>query len=396
MHYYERNIVEIRNEYTNFFINMVAPLIFEGIKSIYARSLDLEKQYEEAAKKNTAIKSPGVLKIFQHFLKGIPALNINLIESELIRIRDSSKHADIFEKLIKAVFKSNIVLLTYNASGKECKLVNEKFHEKIDIKTFIHKIYIECAIQLYNNPELFWDKYSSLEIQKNHKETIMIIKECIREAIIKMLPLNDILFEYLKNDYIVDPELDQANKVRQILIDEDKHINLYNESMPILDPHDNGEDESKHLFRELNENMTNMDELILNKHSDNEHYSQDKYNRDNRRENNNKYEDHNGDHNGDHSGDRNDRGRMNTEEEYKSRINKEGYTFDLLNRKPKNNNQKVEQNNNNNNDNNNNKFNKNDNGIVSESNDFNVQKQKIVEDKINKINPREYYNSMYV
>jgi hypothetical protein len=388
MHYYERNIVEIRNEYTNFFINMVAPLIFEGIKSIYARSLDLEKQYEEAAKKNTAIKSPGVLKIFQHFLKGIPALNINLIESELIRIRDSSKHADIFEKLIRAVFKSNIVLLTYNASGKECKLVNEKFHEKIDIKTFIHKIYIECAIQLYNNPELFWDKYSSSEIQKNHKETINIIKECIREAIIKMLPLNDILFEYLKNDYIVDPEIDQANKVRQILIDEDKHINLYNESMPILDPNDNGEDESKHLFRELNENMTNMDELILNKHSENDHYSHDKYdNRDNR-DYSNKYEEHN------------DNGRMNTEEEYKSRINKEGYTFDLLNRKPKNNKPKVEQNNNDNRDNrdnrDDNKFNKNDNGIVSESNDFNVQKQKIVEDKINKINPKEYYNSMFV
>jgi hypothetical protein len=381
MHYYERNIVEIRNEYTNFFINMVAPLIFEGIKSIYARSLDLEKQYEEAAKKNTAIKSPGVLKIFQHFLKGIPALNINLIESELIRIRDSSKHADIFEKLIRAVFKSNIVLLTYNASGKECKLVNEKFHEKIDIKMFIHKIYIECAIQLYNNPELFWDKYSSSEIQKNHKETINIIKECIREAIIKMLPLNDILFEYLKNDYIVDPEIDQANKVRQILIDEDKHINLYNESMPILDPNDNGEDESKHLFRELNENMTNMDELILNKHSENEHYSHDKY-----------YD--NGDNSNKHN-DNADRGRMNTEEEYKSRINKEGYTFDLLNRKPKNNKPKVEQNNNN--DNNDiNKFNKNDNGIISESNDFNVQKQKIVEDKINKINPKEYYNSMFV
>ena len=34
-----------------------------------------------------------------------------MIEAEMIRIRDSSKHADIFEKLIKAVLKSNIILL---------------------------------------------------------------------------------------------------------------------------------------------------------------------------------------------------------------------------------------------------------------------------------------------
>ena len=142
MHYYERNIVEIKTEYTDFFINMISPLVFEGMKSIYMRAVELEKTYEEAARKNVAFKNPGVLKLFQHFLKGVPSLNVNLVEAEMIRIRDSSKHADIFDKLIKAVIKSNIVLLTYNASGKECKLVNEKFHEKIDINNFIHKIYI--------------------------------------------------------------------------------------------------------------------------------------------------------------------------------------------------------------------------------------------------------------
>ena len=59
----------------------------------------------------------------------------------MIRIRYGSKHADIFEKLIKAVIKSHIILLTFNASGKKCKIVQEKFHEQIDCKLFIHKIY---------------------------------------------------------------------------------------------------------------------------------------------------------------------------------------------------------------------------------------------------------------
>jgi len=166
MHYYERNIADINNEYTTFLIYIITPLIYEGIKSMYDKCLEKEKEYIELSKKNINVKNPGILKIFQHCLKNIPNLNINLIETEMIRIRDSSKHADIFEKLIKAVIKSQIILLTYNASGKQCKIVNEKIHEKIDPKIFIHKIYIESAKQFYNNPELFWHAYSNIELKK--------------------------------------------------------------------------------------------------------------------------------------------------------------------------------------------------------------------------------------
>ena len=362
MHYYERNIVEIRNEYTDFFINMVSPLVFEGMSSIYGRSLELELQYNEVSKKNVSIKNPGVLKIFQHFLKGIPNLNINLIESEMIRIRDTSKNADIFEKLIRSVFKSNIILLTYNASGKECKLVNEKFHEKIDIKTFIHKIYIECAIQFFNYPELFWHKYSTNELQKNKREAINIIKECIREAILKVLPLNDILVEYLKNDYIQNQDEEASHKVRQLLLDEDKHINLYDEEKPILE-NDGGmeEAESNKLFRDLNKNMTNMDDLILNKKSDNHSYHS--------------HEEHFSNNNN------------NTDEEFKNRLNKDGYTFDLLN---KNKNKNV------NKENHTPPYNKQDNRIEENSDHFEISKPKLEEEKINKINPKEYFNTMFM
>ena len=280
----------------------------------------------------------------------------------MIRIRDSSKHADIFDKLVKAVIKSNIVLLTYNASGKQCKLVNEKFHEKIDIKTFIHKIYIECAIQFFNYPELFWHKYSTNETQKNKREAINVIKECIREAILKVLPLNDILVEYLKNDYIQNQDEEASHKVRQLLLDEDKHLNLYDEEKPILDKYDDGMEEadSNKLFKDLNQNMTNMDDLILNKKSDN-----------------NSFHSHNSN-------------KMNTEEEFKNRLNKDGYTFDLLNKNKNNNN-----NNNNNNKPNTPPYNKEDNRIEENSEHFDVSKPQLEEEKINKINPKEYYNAMF-
>jgi len=230
MHYYERNIADIKNEYTDFLIHIISPLIYEGIKSMYKKAVDTDLKFKELSKQNQNINNPGILKLFQHFLKNIPTLNINLIESEMIRIRDSSKHADIFDKLIKAVIKSNIILLTFNASGKKCKIVNEKFHEKIDIKMFIHKIYIETARQLYNNPELLWHEYPTIEIKRNQRICMDIINKAINIAIKEILPLSDIITEYLKNDYIEETEETRINNIKNMLHQNaEDNINYFDE-----------------------------------------------------------------------------------------------------------------------------------------------------------------------
>ena len=199
-HYYERNIVDIKTEYTNFFMDITAPLIYEGIKSMHDKAIEYEQHVLRLMKENPRVKNPGLIEIFQQFLKSTQTWNSNIVETETVRIRDSSKHADIFDKLIKAVIKSHIVLLTYNASGKTCRLVNEKIHEKIDVKNLIHKIYIECSRRFYIYPNLFDRGHDQIILKQNQDEAIGIIKESIRDAIMKMLPLNDILSEYLKND----------------------------------------------------------------------------------------------------------------------------------------------------------------------------------------------------
>ena len=230
MHYYERNIADIKEEYTNFLIFILSPLIFEGIKSLYAKAVEQEEKYIQMSKDNINVKNVGVFKIFQHFLKNMQTLNQNLIEAEMIRIRDASKHADIFEKLIKAVIKSNIILLTYNASGQQCKLVNEKLHEKIDCKIFIHKVYIESAKQFYNAPELFWHKLPPIEIKKNHRECIQMINKAIVVAVKESMPMNEILTEYLRNDYIVETENEKINRIKHMIDNNvEDRINYFDE-----------------------------------------------------------------------------------------------------------------------------------------------------------------------
>ena len=260
MHYYERNIADINHAYTTFLVHIISPLIYEGIKSMYDKSLQKEKEYENLSKNNVNVKNPGVLKIFQHCLKNIPSLNINLIECEMIRIRDSSKHADIFEKLIKAVIKSHIILLTYNASGKQCQLVNEKIHEKIDSKIFIHKIYIECAKQFYNNPELFWHAYTNIEIKKNQKESIEIIEKSIHIAIKEIIPMQDILTEYLKNDYIKEDNLqDRTNRIKNMLENRpEDNINFFDDEdkKVLITEEENEENEY------INDNINDIEKLL--------------------------------------------------------------------------------------------------------------------------------------
>ena len=142
-HFYERNIIEIKNEYEKFLTNVLTPLLYEGLISIYANAKDYHIDIEEKAKVTPNIQVPSILKIFQIFMKNTPSWNANTISTETSRIKEKSKCSGWFEELIQAVIKSNIVLLTFNVSNKESDIVNQKYHQKIRSEDFIHKCYIE-------------------------------------------------------------------------------------------------------------------------------------------------------------------------------------------------------------------------------------------------------------
>ena len=198
---YMQNITEIRNEYTTFLTNILTPFIYEGIKSTYTYACNVHNEFLERGKSDPTNKSPGVLKLFQLTLKEIPTLNSNTIDAETTRIKSQCKCADWFDDLVKAVIKSNIILLTFSNPKKRPEIIKEEYHNKIDIRDFIHKCYIESARYIYNNPELFWHDYPTLEIKRNQREACELIRKAIAEAIRRMLPIKLILKEYLQNNF---------------------------------------------------------------------------------------------------------------------------------------------------------------------------------------------------
>jgi hypothetical protein len=182
-------LVDAKNEYTINIINILTPLILEGLNSIYGKAKEIST-------------GENVLKIFQSFLKRIPKWTSELLDSEVNRIKTSSRNYDLLYDLIRASMKANLHILMFNPFQTNKPKINPEHYKNIDFKKFIHNIYIETAREIWNNPYLFYHNYAPIEIKRNQRDTLDLIKKCIEETIRKTLPLKHVLEIYLGDDMI--------------------------------------------------------------------------------------------------------------------------------------------------------------------------------------------------
>lgn len=192
-------LVETKNEYTTHLINIITPLIFEGLQSIYKEATTLSKDND-------------ILKIFQSMLKRIPKWNTSMIQNETNRILNSTHSLGWLNDLIKATIKANIIVLMYNPTMKEQVKVDPKHYQDIKTDDFIHLVYIECAREFWNNPYLMYHNYPPIDIKRNQRDCLNIIKDCTREALRKLLPVHHILQIYLGEDVNIDKTNDHFEK----------------------------------------------------------------------------------------------------------------------------------------------------------------------------------------
>lgn len=180
-------LVETKNEYTTHLINVLTPLILEGFQTIYKEAQDIAGTND-------------ILKLFQSFLKRIPKWNQAIIETETARILNSTHSFSWLNDLIKATLKANIVVLMYNPIRRSQPKIDRKYYDEIKTTHFIHKLYIECAREFYISPFLLYHNFPVIEIKRNQRECMNLIKDGIREAIRKLLPVKHILETYLGDD----------------------------------------------------------------------------------------------------------------------------------------------------------------------------------------------------
>ena len=248
-------LVETKHEYTTQLINILTPLIFEGLSSIYTEVI-------------TISIPDNILKNFQCFLQRIPKWNNDIISRETLRIMNNTKSSSWLEDLIKATLKANIVVLTYNPSFKQQVKVDPSLYQNIKIEDFIHKIYIECARELWNNPYLFYHLYPPIELKRNQRDAVSLIKDCIKEALRKLLPVKHILHIYLGEDIQEDvlnfeepiSDAEQQNISKMIKKDlNDSIINLYQNKDNLQENKDNFVDQPS----SINPEKINIETTII-------------------------------------------------------------------------------------------------------------------------------------
>jgi hypothetical protein len=185
--------LQIKEEYTEHLVNTIAPYIYEGLSSIYKEAARIALDANQFNK---------TLVIFQKLLQSIPDWNQQRILEETTRIMQSSGTSAYLDNLVKAVIKSNIILLTY--SNNISNIIAQTFYDTFSTAQFIHQCYIECAKDAHNNPYLFLfnpdsDSQSLLEYKRNQILIQNKIDDGITRAVRKVLPISSILKEFLVN-----------------------------------------------------------------------------------------------------------------------------------------------------------------------------------------------------
>lgn len=182
------NVVTLRqctNELCSRMMNIISPLILEGIRSIFDESWKMCHQQKEESK---------YLMTFQNLLSRVPRWNQTIIDLETSRIIERSG-CNHLEDLITCVHIVQLKSLTAIRVANKMKKIDISIPK---INDFIHKVYIHTARKLYSNVYLFErSSNGTIEMQKNNREIELVINQCILNAIRDSIPIENILQAYL-------------------------------------------------------------------------------------------------------------------------------------------------------------------------------------------------------
>lgn len=199
------NLHSSRDEWCARLVNILTPLIIEGLKSIFNESWKMSVENDEASK---------YLMTFQNMLCRVPKWNSEIIEEERKRIIERSG-CGYLEDLITCVHVIQLKVLTCIRVGNKQKKIDISI-PKLD--AFLHKAYIHAARKVYMNVYLFEKNVSALTVQKHNRELEMIVQECILAAVRESIPTEAIIRAYL------DESVEQEEEVVIEPIKEDTPI----------------------------------------------------------------------------------------------------------------------------------------------------------------------------
>jgi len=195
---------EAKSEYTR----QLCQLLVHSLHKFFLDLLDQAKEKEPDQRK--------LLLTFQKLLEEITDWNADKVQRETAAII-SATQCDYLEELLTAVFIAHTkVLSAIRLTSRQKKL--QITIPKLD--HFVHRSMTECARLLWANTYLFSMSGTSIERQKNQRQIESFITDGVLQGIRGMLPVKNILREYLKDDGDDDEEAEDkavaAEKVEAV------------------------------------------------------------------------------------------------------------------------------------------------------------------------------------
>lgn len=169
---------EARSEYTKQLATFIVPALLGWFQQVWSRNANNRQQ---------------CMALFQTECEEISRWNQDRVTDE-VRVLIERTKCDYMEELMKAVFIAHMKVLTaVRLSDKMIKLRLEI--PKLD--HFIHRIFKEAARSFWKAPYLFMDITNVIERQKNILQLEAMTTEAITTAVRGMLPVKQILHDYL-------------------------------------------------------------------------------------------------------------------------------------------------------------------------------------------------------
>jgi len=153
-----------------------------------------------------------ILVRFQEYLSQIPEWNIDKVQRETNMIVQET-NCDYLEELITAVFIAHTKILSAIRLGSKNKKVQIVIPK---IEHFLHRALCESSRFLWSSAYLFHTDYSAIEKQKNHRQIEQLLYDGISQAIRGLLPVKNILKDYLhENDDDSDEDLEENDVIEK-------------------------------------------------------------------------------------------------------------------------------------------------------------------------------------
>ena len=194
-------LVDAKEEYMKQIVQILRPHLMSGLLSIYDEAMEICTRNNE---------EDLTLLTFQELLSQVPKWSQVLVDQEAQNIVRESD-CDYIEDLLTATFVCHTKILT------SVRVAHDNRKRQINLKIpsverFIHHTYIEIAREFWKHPYLVKkDDVSKLQYQKNLRDVEGIITACIENTVRKLLPVKNILKEYLADDEDDEDDEDASN-----------------------------------------------------------------------------------------------------------------------------------------------------------------------------------------